>query len=204
MVLMVVYQDNADDSQRSPTLRDALLFENMGLREHSIVDAHNDTCKWLLGTSQYLAWVADISTEEHHRLLWIKGHAGAGKSTIMKFAVEHARRTQEALIVPHFFNARGTTLEKSAEGMYRMLIVLLLEELEDEAVRKLNAAYRGRHPSSGNWPAPELERMLKRVVERLDGRSIVFYIDALDECRTQDVRRMLRVFRELSGSSAQV
>lgn len=49
----------------------------------------------------------------------VKGHAGEGKSTIIKSAVEHARSTsQQGLVLPYSFNARGSNLLKySTEGM---------------------------------------------------------------------------------------
>lgn len=112
----------------------------------------------------------------------------------MKFAVEHGRSTPEqGLILPHFFNARGTdALEYSTEGMYRTLLVWLLDELEPGDVEALDKKF-GRH-STVAWPVPELERLLKAAVERASASAVTFFVDALDECNVEEVRKMVRVF----------
>lgn len=66
----------------------------------------------------------------HHRFLWIRGHAGTGKSTLMKFALSHEQDQSgsgDNIIISFFFHARGETLEKSVEGMYQSLLLRLLE-----------------------------------------------------------------------------
>jgi hypothetical protein len=168
----------------------------MKQRERSVASAHDETCKWLLETSEYLAWAAETPAEQYHSFLWIKGNAGAGKSTLMKFAVENARRTQKAIILPHFFNAKGSRLEKSAEGMYRTLVVWLLQELPSAATQELNTMYNDME-EAGSWSVPELERLLKKLVAGLSDESVVFYIDALDECDQTEARAVLWVFRDL-------
>lgn len=125
----------------------------------------------------------------------------------MKFAVEHAKRLPTTdLILSHFFNARGSELERSTEGMYRTLILRLLRDLSAEAIEHLELLYgsytgdsiAGGANRSTSWPIPELVRLLKSTVEKLpNGRSVTMYIDALDECHEDEVRAMLRVFRSL-------
>jgi dephospho-CoA kinase len=42
-------------------------------------------------------------------LIWIKGKAGTGKSTILKFAAERGHIPEDdELVLMHFFNGRGT------------------------------------------------------------------------------------------------
>ncbi|KAL2210126.1 hypothetical protein CC79DRAFT_1365534 [Sarocladium strictum] len=177
------------------SLRPSLTFDRIQWRERAIEDAHDGTCSWVLETPQSEQWMAQA--EWQHGLLWIKGHAGAGKSTIMKFAVEHARdAANQGLVLPHFFNARGIDpLEYSTEGMYRTLLVWLLDELPAKALEDLEKRY-GRH-TVGEWAIPELVRLLKATIKLLGHVPLTFYIDALDECDTEEVRMMLRVFRDM-------
>lgn len=50
----------------------------------------------------------------------------------MKFLHGHANRAMtDTTIISFFFNARGAELEKSTLGMYRSLLIPLLEKLRD-------------------------------------------------------------------------
>lgn len=172
------------------------MFKEIGSRERAIDNAHGGTCAWLLKTDQYTAWVKQPLTEWDHGLLWIKGYAGAGKSTMMKFAVDRARHaSKDELILPHFFNARGTALEHSSEGMYRTLLVWLLDALPEGFGSSLNA--QNDDEASKTWQIPELVRLLKAALRELSDQPVVFYIDALDECGEAEVRAMIKVFRDL-------
>ncbi|KAB8228167.1 uncharacterized protein BDW43DRAFT_316146 [Aspergillus alliaceus] len=60
---------------------------------------------------------------------WIKGKAGSGKSTIMKFVFQQTLTSKDGrdVNISFFFNARGEELEKTTPGMYRSLLFQLLE-----------------------------------------------------------------------------
>jgi hypothetical protein len=179
----------------------------MTRREHNVEDVHDGTGRWLLQTEEYLRWSprpaegTEVKNSEDeapwkHRLLWIIGNAGAGKSSLMKMAVDDAKDNYEAaLVLPHFFNARGSKLEKSTEGMYRTLICWLLEELPRHAIDELKSTLGPVMPT--DWGIPQLARLLKAAVKKLSDRPIMFFIDALDECKKDEVHGMLRVFRDL-------
>ncbi|KAH7412153.1 ankyrin repeat domain-containing protein [Phaeosphaeria sp. MPI-PUGE-AT-0046c] len=81
-------------------------------------------------SDQYLNWLDTTKLDEHHGFLWIKGNAGTGKSTLMKFALLNARKTMNGCtVLSFFFNARGEDMEKSTVGTYRSLLLQLLEHL---------------------------------------------------------------------------
>ncbi|KAL2205594.1 hypothetical protein CC79DRAFT_1399707 [Sarocladium strictum] len=199
-----------------PSLVDALGFAEMSQREYSINEVHPGTGDWLLESGEYLRWAlsetqpdesslqsADTGNESpvnaedcRHAILWIVGNAGAGKSTLMKMALEDTRaKYQEALILSHFFNARGTPLEKSSEGLYRTLLVWLLEGLPSTSLLKLRSSLGPKMPQK--WAIPQLTRLLKAALREHGERPVVLFIDALDECEDTDVHNMLKVFREL-------
>lgn len=219
---------------------EALDFPSRGYRENTVENAHGRTCEWLLENKQYRAWVASRTSDApKHRLLWIKGKAGSGKSTIMKFALKNSRRKPEPsettregrigfagptftffreifgaqqrqeqekprdLIFSHFFNARAKEqLDKSAEGMYRTLLVQILKRIPrlQEIFAHLQEDWM---PSKGlPWPVPKLEELLNTAVENLGGRPIAFYVDALDECDKHEIRQMIQVFANIIKKAA--
>jgi hypothetical protein len=130
-----------------------LRFEQIDARQTNIRKAHAQTCEWLLTTPTYLKWLDPSDRDQHHGCLWIKGKPGAGKSTLMKFALANPldktkNKMNDEVVVSFFFNARGDELEKSTVGMYRSLLLQLLEQLSERrrvfnsfGLRTFNNAY---------------------------------------------------------------
>jgi hypothetical protein len=103
-------------------------------------------------------------------LIWIKGKAGTGKSTILKFAAERGHvpkrghvPEKDELILMHFFNGRGTDIEKSAEGMYRTLLVQLLDNLPKDTVLP-NSIGRILPQREGDWQVGRLVALFKVIL----------------------------------------
>ena len=118
------------DNDQKQILLDSLRFDQIDARQMTIKNAHAKTCKWLLTKPEYIDWLDTTKLGEHHGFLWIKGKPGTGKSTLMKFALAHARRSmKDRTIISFFFNARGEDLEKSTIGAYRSLLLQLFEQL---------------------------------------------------------------------------
>ena len=111
------------NDERERNWMQLLEFDQIDARQTTIGPAHIKTCKWLLEDSQCVDWLDASKLDEHHGFLWIKGKAGAGKSTLMKFATANAHTTLEDCIVLYFFfNARGNDIEKSTVGTYHSLL----------------------------------------------------------------------------------
>jgi ABC-type ATPase involved in cell division len=75
-----------------------------------------------------------MKQSQYHGFLWIRGKLGAGKSIMMKFIYAKRKKKDipmKAITVSFFFNARGKLLEKSVSGMYRSLLLQLLEGFPD-------------------------------------------------------------------------
>lgn len=113
------------DIQKQTILK-SLKFDQIDSRKMTIKKEHSKTCKWLLKTAEYLQWLDDTKLNDHHGVLWMKGKPGAGKSTLMKFALNSWKRRKDTTVLSFFFNARGGDLEKSTMGMYRSLLWQLL------------------------------------------------------------------------------
>ncbi|KAI1085619.1 hypothetical protein F5B20DRAFT_567549 [Whalleya microplaca] len=163
----------------------------------SIKKAHAKTCQWFLKCPQYHDWLDANKFGIHNGLLWIKGKPGAGKSTLMKFIHSHARRTmKEKTIISFYFNARGAELEKSTVGLYRSLVLQLIEARSD--LKYVLESMRSGH----QWNIESLKSLFGQIVDAMGATSLICFIDALDECEEEQVRDMVSYFEEITKQAA--
>ncbi|RAQ99003.1 nb-arc and ankyrin domain-containing protein [Stemphylium lycopersici] len=178
------------NGEQRQNLLDSLRFSQIDARQMTIKTAHAKTCRWLLKCKQYLNWLDATKVGEHHGFLWIKGKAGTGKSTLMKFASVNARKTmKDHIVISFFFNARGEDEEKSTR---------LLEHLP-----ALQSVFSSLGLSSSGfsidyqWNVESLKTLLERAIRALGSSSVVCLIDALDECEEEQVRDMVQFFEHI-------
>jgi ankyrin repeat protein len=190
-----------DQDEKEEFLK-CLRFDVMDSRLATIGIVHRDTCSWLYIRPEYLRWQDPGARASHHGFLWIKGKPGAGKSTLMKHALQHTQSLgqRDITTISFFFNARGHELEKTTEGMYRSLL------------HQVYKAFPGRLPEvlpnvsseSKNhiWQLPILQNMLREALLNF-GNTAQFtcYVDALDECNEDAIRFAIAHFEELGDSS---
>ncbi|KAK2012397.1 hypothetical protein LZ32DRAFT_691930 [Colletotrichum eremochloae] len=192
--------------ERRESLIQSLRFGQIDSRYESIKAAHSKTCHWLLGHSDYLCWLDPDKMAEHHGFLWISGKPGAGKSTIMKYVFSQAIKnaTSESAVISFFFNARGDHLERTVEGMYRSLLLQLLEkfpvlqEVLDDVVPASIV-----QSSSGRFKVPMIQDLVLKTIAKLNRQAVTCFVDALDECDEQEVRDMLDFFVDLGHCAVQ-
>ncbi|KAK8093000.1 hypothetical protein PG999_014587 [Apiospora kogelbergensis] len=186
----------AVDHKTLQDILESLRFEQHDARHHNIKSAHTKTCKWLLKSVLYSDWVNSKNVEEHHGFFWIKGKPGTGKSTVMKFLLGNSRRTiKGTVIISFFFNARGDTLERSTVGMYRSLLLQLLEQ--QPSVQPVLELDQLRNRSSVGWSLELLKSLFEQAIQSLTSTPVVCFIDALDECPESEVREMVSSFSHL-------
>ncbi|KAF3805713.1 hypothetical protein GCG54_00005075 [Colletotrichum gloeosporioides] len=181
-------------------LLELLNFDQKDSRQSSIKTAHAKTCRWLLTHADYEAWLDPKRLIQHHGFLWIRGKPGAGKSTLMKFAYGNMRkaRRRHGTTAAFFFNARGDYMERSVPGMYRSLLLQLLQGVPevqsvvdnpDFEYEDLNECLQLDHLKELFWSA---------VLALGQQHSFTCFIDALDECDEQQVMDMVRFFEDLA------
>jgi ankyrin repeat protein len=194
------------DEEQRRMLIDSLRFDQIDARQMTIKNAHAKTCRWLLKKSEYLDWLDTDRLREHNGFLWIRGKPGTGKSTLMKFVLAHARKTMAGkAVISFFFNARGEDVEKSTIGTYRSLLLQLFERFP--AVQRVFDSLGLSRSSIGpnyQWSIGSLQVALEQAIMLLRDRSVVCFIDALDECEEQQIRDMIQFFErigELTGSA---
>jgi len=203
--------------ERERLLWNSLRFDEMDHRKTDIKRAHAKTCEWFLQNRCYLDWIDDAKLNQHAGLFWIKGKPGAGKSTLMNFALAQAEnKTNEEAVISFFFHARGIELQKSTIGMYRSLLWQLLQRMPGlrACLHSTNLTMLDDSEHS-DWSPPEwslemlkdsfekvvlrfslgLERPLGNVPNSLE--SLVCFIDALDECEESQIRDMVSFLESL-------
>ncbi|KAL2061254.1 hypothetical protein VTL71DRAFT_7527, partial [Oculimacula yallundae] len=178
-------------SEDYPCLQ-SLAFSTMHDRLQSTSVAHPSTCSWLLAHPSFQVWSTrphSLASPGRSNLLWIKGHPGTGKSTLMAFIHNHFTATYPRNIhVSFFFHGNGTLLQRSQLGMLRSLIHQLYK-LSPPARTVIFRAYEektrdfGARERSWEWPVEELQILLSEILCRkpLRGEEIVIFVDALDE-----------------------
>ncbi|RMZ43261.1 hypothetical protein AFCA_009316 [Aspergillus flavus] len=177
---------------------ESLRFEQIDSRHRTIRMAHAKTCQWLLSCQEYKDWINPGLTGRHHGIFWIKGKPGTGKSTIMKFAFSKTpRQVKDTTIISFFFNARGNSLEKTVVGMYRSLLCQLLDKLPDLCTMFDLLPTNQIHSQTPTWDIETLKYLFSVAIEQLHGRSLMCFVDALDECDEDQVRDMLSFFEQL-------
>jgi ankyrin repeat protein len=200
-------KESSLSTEQRRLLLDSLRFDQIDARHMTISNALARTCKWLLAHPKYLDWLDPSKFREHHGFLWLKGKPGAGKSTLMKFALANARKTMKdtaVKIISFFFNARGDNLEKSTVGMYRSLVLQLLERLPGLQDVFDSLGLTTWNGGSYQWTIESLQALFIEAVQRLGTSSIVCFIDALDECEEQQIRAMISFFEHVGDLATSI
>ncbi|KAL7914041.1 hypothetical protein GGI35DRAFT_475875 [Trichoderma velutinum] len=191
-------------AEQISALLESLWFDQIDARQMTIKSAHAKTCEWLLHKAEYIDWLDATKANDHHGFLWIRGKPGAGKSTLMKFALNRAKRAmRDKIVIYFFFNARGEDLEKSTIGMYRSLLLQLLEKIPALQHTLDIPRMTARPGEEYVWSIEILTNMLDQAIQNLKESRVVCFIDALDECDEDQIRNMMTFFQRI-GESATV
>jgi ankyrin repeat protein len=189
------------DNSKARDLMEALAFKGMGDRLMTVGSACANTCSWILQTHEFTSWRDCAHRHENHGVLWIKGKAGTGKSTLMRYVYDYARKNfQEDTTISFFFNARSSeSVEKSTEGMYRALLFQLYDHMPSLKMIAIRSTHVTEQQS---WSVEVLEGLLREAVLGLTAHEkVTCYLDALDECETDQVRSAVEFFESLSQSA---
>ena len=192
------------DSSIREDLLESLRFDQIDDRFMNIKPGHAKTCRWLSRSTEYLDWRSADKLSEHHGFFWIKGKPGSGKSTLTKFALmEIKKSSRDTMLLSFFFNARGSPLEKNTIGLYRSLLVQLLEKCPaSQRVWDLTSWNNRPSISQLNTNREMLQQVLAKAIQLMGQYSITTIIDALDECEEDEVRDMVAFFEKLGEDAS--
>ncbi|KAI0388002.1 WD40-repeat-containing domain protein [Hypomontagnella monticulosa] len=147
-----------------------------------------DAYKWIFHTDEYAAftnWTDDESGFPTCRLLWIKGHAGMGKTMLLIGIISELER-QLSLLTPKlsYFFCQGTNMNlNNATATLRSLIWLLLFQ-QPYLIEHIQADYehQGRALFENQDAFHALEATFESMLKDPRLSPVYFIVDALDEC----------------------
>lgn len=186
----------------------SLNFAGMGDRSLDIDTATHSTCEWIYQHPSYQKWL----NSGDHRLLWVKGIPGSGKSTLVKSMLKAAENTlegkQDRILLHFFFHGRGNELQQSPAGFYRSLCHQLLSDKgHPEALSELVNDFREKSRKLGNpgsewqWHVKELAERFKTALAKIPTtKSIWLFVDALDECGKEEAIQLIDYVKDLIGT----
>ncbi|KAJ5928937.1 hypothetical protein N7466_007893 [Penicillium verhagenii] len=208
-------------------LMEAIKFSSMTDREESVTVAHGKTFEWIfsdkpspvsqrLQPKNYLSdWLRDGENQEG--IYWISGKAGSGKSTLMRFVMQHAQttsllhswaRNEQLITAGFYFWISGTLEQRSQTGLLRHLLAQLLDQrrylipmvLPVRWKHLLSLSTRERVRASITWDLPELTAALKSFLDYAGvGGKVCLFIDGLDEF-AGDHQQIVKFFKDCVSS----
>ncbi|KAJ2902704.1 NB-ARC and ankyrin domain protein [Zalerion maritima] len=185
----IQFTENQAQRKRDMML-ESLNFDQIDARQLGIENAHTETLEWLHETPEYVDWLdPDRKSNDRHRLLWIKGKPGSGKSTLMKFILNKAKDSMKgSIIISFFFHARGDDLQRSTIGMYRSLLLQLFQK--EPALQHVFDTIETFSRGHVTWTIQALKHVFAQALKSLRC-SVACFVDALDECDEDAVRDMV-------------
>ncbi|KAI0096079.1 hypothetical protein GGR51DRAFT_567513 [Nemania sp. FL0031] len=202
------------NAQKQQKFLKSLLFPEIKARYQSIKESHPETFSWMLDDEgpKFLRWL-----EEGEGTYWIRGKAGSGKSTLMRFLVERKEVTESLrtwadgrvlVTASHFFWHAGSPIQKSREGLFRTLLFQILRQIPDLIKSLFSSRWNSPHGDLDPWSERELLQALEQLpLEPGLPFRFCFFIDGLDEYTAGakryygEFRELIEVFEVLSASS---
>ena len=182
-----------------------LAFKEMNNRASDISNPTEGTCFWLLKHEKYLK-----SVSSKHSLLWIKGHPGAGKSTVLKYGLQSMKRnsSSETVILAFFFHGRGSQIQKDRHGLFRSLCHQIFNQFPDSC-SDLFERFKERKEVIGpvgekwDWQHKKLSELFQVAMQKvLTRRRVCLFKDALDESGEATAIELIEYFKKLLPRSS--
>ena len=164
----------------------------MAQRQATVEPAHEQTFEWVLDPSSPVKF--DDWLRFQDGIYWVMGKAGSGKSTLMKFLLNH-KKTAESLrswaepkrlvTASFFFWNAGPRIQKSQEGLFRSLLYEILSQCPEltrticsSKAKTLRPFVRKDEP----WTRQELWHAIAQLKDQCGAKArFCFFIDGLDE-----------------------
>lgn len=180
-------------------LLQSLKFESMNARRTDIKIASEATyvsffkslefAKKPTSGSAAAAWADFVDwLQSDEQIFWIQGKPGAGKSTLVKFLLQHENThkaldkwNHDSVIISHFFWKPGNILQRNLRGLLCSLSHQLLSSqpgLIDRIISEFN--FTKENDSIGDWEISHLVAIFKYILAHYN-RPLFFLIDGVDE-----------------------
>jgi len=192
-------------SERTRAIIESLQFLQIAERESTILEAHQETFKWVFSRerSNIADWLVSGTG-----IYWISGKAGSGKSTLHKFLGGHQESYKllrqwsgdKALVTAsHFFWLQGTSLQKSQQGLFQTLVCQIMTRYPESVPVMAPKRWSSWTDLQASWTTSELSQCLHNLVSAASSR-ICLFIDGLDEYHG-DHQELVHVLQSLTCSN---
>lgn len=187
-----------------PTDEETEALQSLGFPEQhwrrDEISPGEDTCEWLSENPTFQEWFRNPDNPELRRL-WIRGHPGSGKSTLMKYAWEFLTRRLPASVTlaSFFFHGRGTSLQQNRMGLLRSILHQLAFH-QPEARSCLMRRYAEKRTATPKiqWSEDELQQIIRASLATCT-RPVCILVDALDETGKQTAEDLVKWFGRLTN-----
>lgn len=213
---------NMKEMQKDQEFLLSLWFDSIYIRQETLPKAHLDTFSWIFrgSTPEYTQPIRFVEwLRGNHSIYWIQGKAGSGKSTLMKFLSQHSETLkhlgfwaghQELITARFYFWNSGSSLQKSQIGLIRSLLFEILRqcpELLKRVRQNFSLLKKDRlvwlFDRTVDWQYEELLQVYQYVVEQNTDSKFCFFIDGLDEYKTErdkDLGHLVKTLKLLASS----
>ncbi|SPO01974.1 uncharacterized protein DNG_04647 [Cephalotrichum gorgonifer] len=188
------------DQQVMRDIRDSLYYPELKERQEDILVAYPDTFNWIFhkpsaDTRPWDSFMDWLMSDDP--IYWIHGKPGAGKSTLMRFLVQHGK-TKESLrtwagandylvTASFYFWNSGKIVQRTREGLLRSILWTVLYHhpalcpvvLREEATEANRARVKS---GTMNWTRGQLKQLMENLLTQETVPVKLFLaIDGLDE-----------------------
>lgn len=183
---------------------ESLKFPDMQSRMRAVSRPADGTCFWLFDHLNYQDWFLGRNENQRHGLLFLKGHPGTGKSTIVKEAFRQvAQRRSDSMYAcaAHFFSNKASRIAKSLSGMLRHVLLQLSNQCP-EHMRLLGQALKSYMPCGPFEYLKNIEDIFNDFMMSLPAATHIYiFIDALDEAAYTTTRKLPGFCRQASTNA---
>ncbi|KAI1482822.1 hypothetical protein F4774DRAFT_406525 [Daldinia eschscholtzii] len=204
------------DFAKEQAILNSLDYGFRSARHENIIEAHKHTFDWIFETSdqeindgkRFLKWI-----HSSDGVFWISGKPGSGKSTLMKFLVDHAKTRkavetwaspEKAVIASHFFWSAGISMQKSLQGLLQSLLYDIFRQCPELIAEVCPSRWKATNSPNADrqgWKLDELIRCLRGIkTNNILAPRFCFFIDGLDEF-DGDYIEISQILREIANSS---
>ncbi|KAF7510248.1 hypothetical protein GJ744_006944 [Endocarpon pusillum] len=173
----------------------AFKIDNYEQQKDINIDRAIDTCQWVFGNEKYVEWHQSSTAS----LLWISADPGCGKSVLSKSLVDHELQNTTTHIVCYFFFKDNERQDK-----LNIALCALLHQLFDSQRHLLRYATPAYEKNGDKLCQEESElwRILLAATADPKAPNVTCILDALDECRNDDRRRLIKMLSQFHINSS--
>ncbi|KAK8251215.1 hypothetical protein IWZ00DRAFT_487733 [Phyllosticta capitalensis] len=194
------------ETQKALDILKLLRYADYSNRYHDITEAHQRTFQWIFDNPehQFTHWL-----EQQSGIYWITGKPGSGKSTLVKFIVEHDQTReklltwasqQDLIVAQHYFWISGSKRQRSLEGFLRSIVFQILRKCPYLISKTFPQLWNDREERElGVFSLQILKDALPRIAYDNDRPKICLFIDGLDEFEG-DQNEVLQILKDLDAS----